>query len=355
MLNNETAESLTQCVIQAYNGLTERYPGFKDELIQLKLFINKSITALVNEGRPLDNNNLHLIYEGIDERTQHFCFDLTQVIDCIRRSMLEKLFTEEESAEDRHIGCEQKIYLTLATTEKTARDYLKEGIALANTGRHKEAIGPLQKAIELEPGNVAYAYSTLISCFERLGRNKDALKTAKKAVLANPYDTTFLGLLRPLFNNETAAKYFHEVLQANAHAVEGSNKHLRGAFFQANENAIKCFHEEHQVNAHMTEDNHKHLGCAFFHINDHEEAVKHFQKALKTKPNDVDVLSFLSESYIKTNQFESAEIIYRRALSINPRHTQVVAMQMLLGYSTRAVHSSFLPHHINQASNEKSQ
>jgi tetratricopeptide (TPR) repeat protein len=70
-----------------------------------------------------------------------------------------------------------------------AEAYLAQGVALAQRGRHGDAIGAYGNAIELEP-NRADFYTALGVALLRLGRDKEAEKVCAHAITLDPLDAT---------------------------------------------------------------------------------------------------------------------------------------------------------------------
>jgi tetratricopeptide (TPR) repeat protein len=71
--------------------------------------------------------------------------------------------------------------LPLHSKAETAAETLKEGIELANSGRHRKALDMFDRAITLDPG-IAHAYAYRSLTLIQLGRLDGAIIDSKKAM-----------------------------------------------------------------------------------------------------------------------------------------------------------------------------
>jgi len=198
---------------------------------------------------------------------------------------------------------------TIKRNREHARAYFQVGYCLAKLGRHKEAIGPYQQAIRINPkdadfhNNLCVAYGmvgryddAIESCrrsirlksdlaeshnnlgwsYQRLGRYQEAIQSCKEAIRLKP---DFALAHYNLGNSYAALKKYEEAIDSYKEAIR-----------------IKFDHAE----AHLD------LGAAYFHTGRVEEAIVSYKQAIRLKPSLAEAHLNLGMSYLRLGDRGSA-------------------------------------------------
>ena len=100
------------------------------------------------------------------------------------------------------------------------------GSLLINSGKTKEGIKYLKKAIEINPNKASYNY-TLGKLLSQLGKTQEAEKYIKKAIEIKPNEPTYLLLLAAHLNNlektEEAISCYKKILKLRPWSIIASN------------------------------------------------------------------------------------------------------------------------------------
>lgn len=188
-------------------------------------------------------------------------------------------------------------------------------------GNHKKAYILLMKAIQLDPSNSDAWYFAAVECQNLTFYNK-AINCLRKAIKLNPHNETFLVELYSCFELsdklQQGIKYFKNYIDHfpySAHAWD----FLGALYFKNNE-------FEKAIEAHdyaITIDDqlfNAMLGKAFAYValEKYDEALEDFQKVAELKMPDSFTLLCMGECYEQLEEYDNAEIYYRRALEDNP-------------------------------------
>ncbi len=82
-------------------------------------------------------------------------------------------------------------------------------------------------------------------------------------------------------------------------------------------------------------------GVAFFNLNQFQTAIPFFEKAYRTNPYNVNVLSNYAACYTKLNAFQKATVLYKKALLISPRFDELRLNLCVVYYKQRKYKEAF--------------
>ena len=82
-------------------------------------------------------------------------------------------------------------------------------------------------------------------------------------------------------------------------------------------------------------------GVAFFNLNQFQTAIPYFEKAYRTNPYNVNVLSNYAACYTKLNAFQKATVLYKKALLISPRFDELRLNLCVVYYKQRKYKEAF--------------
>lgn len=187
--------------------------------------------------------------------------------------------------------------------------YFAEGKKYFFAKEYAKAIGPLEKAIALDP-RMSEAHYLLSVSYSVLGRHQDALPAAKEAVRLKPTEHTYhfsLGLA-----------YF------NLKQYESARSSLQQAL---------------RLNADFSH-THYWLGRVYAEHKQYEDAISALREALRLAPDDANVSNVyrdLGAAYYLLKRYPQALEATQRSLSLKPNHAlaQLNLGRILLGMGRR--------------------
>jgi Flp pilus assembly protein TadD len=172
-----------------------------------------------------------------------------------------------------------------------ARPHNNLGVALADEGRHDEAIEHYLKALQINP-TYPHAYSNLGLSLVKKGKVEDGIRHFLTALEINPKDyeaKSNLGVALVMQERyEEAKRHLYEALKINPHFAKAHNN----------------------------------LGVALQRQNRMQEAVKHFSIALQLDPNYAEAYNNLGVTLAKQGRFDEAINYFSTALKINPGYVK---------------------------------
>jgi Flp pilus assembly protein TadD len=172
-----------------------------------------------------------------------------------------------------------------------SKAHTKQGIALMNSGKPKEAIEEFKKAIELDPKNADY-HRNLSEVYRSQNMLPEAQKEADAAVKSKATDVR---------NVETMATV---LFQQNKYAE--AEKYYRQAIKLDPKNA----------------EYHSKLTICLKNLGKGSESDSELQATLKKNPKDVDALLILSKSQLEKKDTAAAEKTARDAVSFGPKNSE---------------------------------
>jgi tetratricopeptide (TPR) repeat protein len=154
------------------------------------------------------------------------------------------------------------------SSREIARRLINRGARLLEEGKAKEAIPPLERAYNLDPGNVALLIN-LGGAYVMAGRHKDAIPLLERASGAEPGNAM-------IWVNLGAAYLGNPILATSEQQVR----------------AIAVFEKALELNP-TAPHVHYNLGLIFVDRNETELAISAFRQALAVNPLDHDAVHWL--------------------------------------------------------------
>ncbi|MGC2164530.1 MAG: tetratricopeptide repeat protein [Gallionella sp.] len=234
------------------------------------------------------------------------------------------------------------------------------GVALSQMGRNEDALRPMQKAVELSPGD-ADANSNLGNTLQILGRLEEAEVSCRRALQIKPdfaeAHNNLGNTLRNLGRLDEAEASYRSALRvkpdfAEAHnnlgnALRESGKlieaeenyqralRLRPNFADARYNLANVLRDQGRLS--LAEENYRHalqlrpnfadahynLANALRDMGRSGEAEENYRRALQIRPDFAEGYNNFGNLLKDSEQLDEAIVCYRRALQINPNLSEV--------------------------------
>jgi tetratricopeptide (TPR) repeat protein/class 3 adenylate cyclase/TolB-like protein len=209
--------------------------------------------------------------------------------------------------------------------DKLPEVYLSLGSVLGATGKGEEAIGELNRALELAP-NSDEVYRRLGQAYMGSGKYGKAILALKTAVQLNPYywDNSLL-LGNAYFQQgdyEKALTAYRKVIDIEPENVWGY-QNLGAVYFTEGKysESIPLFQRALQLQA--SGKVYSDLGTAYFYLKRYNDAIRMFEKAAELSPNDDMILGNLADAYRLAGQKDKANATYEKAISLAYKELEV--------------------------------
>jgi len=163
------------------------------------------------------------------------------------------------------------------------------GVVLAQTGKIAESLKPLQKAVELTPGD-AGAHCNLGNALRELGRFEEAKATYSRAISGNP-------------NYPDAHNNLGNALRDLGRLQEAVTSYRRAITLKA-DFALA----------------HSNLGTALSDLGRLKESEASYRRAIALNPGFAEAYSKLGNTLISLGRLPEAEVSCRKAISLNPHN-----------------------------------
>jgi tetratricopeptide (TPR) repeat protein len=212
--------------------------------------------------------------------------------------------------------------------------YFSQGLELASSGKYREAIDELSKAIEKNPDQLV-ARTSLGIAFHRLGEDDRALSCYEAALKIDP--------------KHAESHYFSaNILYSHGNVREAITEYiiaigLEPALIEAHQKPVpqdrltdyspapaemywiaKPAHRILDLNK-LLESNpgqayiFKERAAEYYRLWNYEQTITDYSSSLAIQPDDADVLHFRGLAYEQIGQFDRALEDYQQAIKINPR------------------------------------
>ena len=162
------------------------------------------------------------------------------------------------------------------------------GMAEVRIGRAKEALASAERAIELDP-DYAFSYVVLGEANQAMNRFDQAIEAVKHAIQINPNYFDAYGVLGSLYGQ---TKRYEESLDAFNHALRLDSKNA---------------------------DVHNGLGIAYYRLGRHEEGIKAVNEAVNLNPNFANAYINLGNWYNELGRYEEAIEAFTSVTRIAPK------------------------------------
>jgi tetratricopeptide (TPR) repeat protein len=202
-----------------------------------------------------------------------------------------------------------------------AQAYFQIGYCLATLGKHKEAIEPYQKALELKPKDPTIL-NNLCAAYGKSGRYGEAARSCQKAIELKPdlaeahnnlgWTYHQMGRHQEAIQSCKAAIRLQPDL-ATAHYNMGNGY----AALKSYEEAVESYKQAIRLEFDYAEA-HLNLGAAYHELGRYEEAIDSYKRALLIKPSLPEGHLNLGMTYLRTGNRGSAIEAYKILKDLNP-------------------------------------
>jgi tetratricopeptide (TPR) repeat protein len=239
---------------------------------------------------------------------------------------LAKLREELKSSKGGQRAQEQTDYKA-AIKKLSAVDWFKEGYALAESGKYREAISLYDKAIDADPG-YASAYSVRGWAYYKIGDHTSALKDYGRALELKP---NYAGALANRSWTLWKMRQYDKALVDANRAIELAPDYARAYVLRAliylymnnNVNAIEDSNKAIELNPNSALA-YLYRGGAYRNIGRYEEAFKDYQKSIWINPADPDVYHNRGYAYLLQKKYEDALRDINKALELDPNSVRAL-------------------------------
>jgi tetratricopeptide (TPR) repeat protein len=209
-------------------------------------------------------------------------------------------------------------------SERSAAFWNNKGASLDALGRHDEAIGCFDKALEIDPRDAAAWINKGVS-LDSLGRREEAIGCYDKALEIDPRDAAAWsnkgGSLNSLGRHDEAIGCFDKALEIDPRDVAAwYNKGNALGDLGRRDEAIGCYDKALEIDPRyaVAWDN---KGLALHSLGRHEEAIGRYDKALQIDPRDAAAWSNKGNALVDLGRRDEAIGCFDKALEIDPRYT----------------------------------
>jgi predicted O-linked N-acetylglucosamine transferase (SPINDLY family) len=195
------------------------------------------------------------------------------------------------------------------------------GDALYQLDRLDEALGPLERAAQIEAGVAEHQYK-LANVFKDLGREDDALEHYRRALLLEPAHARALTnsgtILESRGTADEALRRYSQAIAADP-ALLPPRRNLAALLLRMGRHpdAAQAYRALLAVNSGSAEDWFN-LGNACHELDQHDEAARCYRRALERDPGSAPALWRLAVSLRLSGQLDDAEAAARRAVELAP-------------------------------------
>jgi tetratricopeptide (TPR) repeat protein len=212
------------------------------------------------------------------------------------------------------------------------------GTALANLGRHQDAVAVFDKALQLKPDDPDL-WSHRGDALAEIGRPTEALACFGRALQIDPrrWDAASKSgmLLRQMGRFDEALACFDACERLRP--GQASTLHLRALALDALGRFEESLRDSRQ--AHRLDPDNPYvcncLGHNLMQLERHEEAAPWFDRALNIRPDFVEALNNKAFSLARLHRFDEALAVYARSKAVDPGNAttnwNLALLQMLLG------------------------
>jgi len=246
---------------------------------------------------------------------------------------LAKLREELKSSKGGERTQEKKDYRA-AVQKLGAIDWYKEGYALAESGKYRDAISFYNKAIDADP-KYAAAYSVRGWAYYKIGDYQSALKDYGRALDLKP---NFLSALANRSETLWGMRQYDKALVHANRAIELAPDYARAYVVRAliylymrdNVNAIENCNKAIELNP-KSAYAYLYRGSAYRDIGRYEEAFKDYQKSIEINSANPNVYSSRGHAYFLLKKYDDALRDINKALELNqntvtPLHDPALAL-----------------------------
>ena len=199
------------------------------------------------------------------------------------------------------------------------------GFALAEQGKHEEAIRHYIQALRIEP-EFGKAHMNLANALARQGRLKDAIPHFAEAIRiepASPRAHSNMGVaLAEQGRYDEAINYYNEALRLQPRSAEAHNNLGEALARQRKfQEATQHFNEALRLQPRYAKA-HNNLGIVSAIQNRPQEALHHFSETLRLQPDSPKTHYNLAGVFLRQGKVQEAEDHYTEAIRLKPNYTK---------------------------------
>ena len=233
------------------------------------------------------------------------------------------------------------LYFSRRTVELNPSEpgyYNNLGAVLSKNGMYEEAINAFKKAIEINPKDPIYL-DNLTRLYLSLGKYDELISSYKKLIDLNPSDADYHNNLGAVYNRkkqpEDAARSFQKAVTLKPDNTIYTHN-LASAYIDLEDSAsarniLQAFNEvypnHNYINIHLL------LADLYLKNADWEKVVSECKQAIKLDEKSIAAYKMLGNAYYNTNQYELAEKMLNRTLTLDPNDQ--VAKDLLVKISNK--------------------
>jgi tetratricopeptide (TPR) repeat protein len=304
-ISHDQVNAITAGIVRT-EVLNEKWDG-KTYYIVAKITTDPSEVAKTVDELRKDKQGLSEL-EEVKKRTEELLMGL------------EKLREELKLSKAGQQTQEKKEYMA-AVQKLDAVDCFREGYALAESGKYRDAISFYNKAIDADPRH-STAYNARGWAYYKIGDYPSALKDNTRALDLKP------NFPSALVNRATTfwkiRQYDKALVDANR-AVELKPDYTRAyvtrsfiyLFMNRNANAIEDCNKAIELNPNIASA-YSYRGSGYRNLGRYEEAFKDYQKSIEINPADPDVYHGRGFAYFLLKKYDDALRDINKALELDP-------------------------------------
>jgi tetratricopeptide (TPR) repeat protein len=212
----------------------------------------------------------------------------------------------------------------VTTSSMEAYKYFMQGIESQRKFYHEDAIGFLEKAVELDP-DFAVAYGYLAGSYSWLGNTGARNEAIKKAKALSQKTTEkekfFIEANHASYIERDSEKVFSIIQQAvKKYPKEKSFHAWLGVLYRVGgkyDKAIEQYNKVLELDPNNGEA-HNELGYTYLYKENFEKSIEHFRKYASLNPGDANPIDSTAEAYFLMGRLDEAIDKYKEALEIKP-------------------------------------
>ncbi len=229
-----------------------------------------------------------------------------------------------------------KAPITDATTSSMeAYKYFMEGVESVRKFYHEDAIGFLEKAVELDP-DFAMAYGYLAGSYSWVGNTGARDEAIKKAKALSQKTTEkerfFIEANYARYIERNREKTLSIVQQAvNKYPKEKDFHYWLGVLYRIEgeyDKAVEELNKALELDPNHGEA-HNELGYAYLFMRNFEKSIEHFKKYASLNPGDANPLDSTAEAYFLMGRLDEAIAKYKEVFEVKPDFSEV---SLKIGY-----------------------
>jgi tetratricopeptide (TPR) repeat protein len=259
-------------------------------------------------------------------------------VDSILKTQIDELskeITEGIGLASERIEPVRSPITDVTTSSMEAYRYFIQGTESGRKFYHEDAIGFLEKAVELDPGfAIAYGYLAFsYGWIGNIGARNEAIKKAKAlSQKTTEKERFFIEANYARYIERNQEKLFSIIQQAVEKYPKEKDFHAwLGVLYRYIGKYDKSLEESNKV-LELDPNNgevHNELGYLYADMRNFEKSIEHFKKYVSLNPGDANPLDSTAEAYFLMGRLDEAMAKYKEVLEVKPDFSEV---SLKIGY-----------------------